>query len=262
MRVQDIMSQSYPALYMDELATKARAILRETGVRLIPVIDEEKRLVGIVTRSDLMMITSSVSPISVRGIMSQPRFTATLDMDVMFALKRMLYLDQWCVPVVKSSQNSTYEGVFALENFIEAALKRNFSGLSKRISEIMSTDLTTCSPNDEVDNVWRLMQEKSFAGLPVVKKGKLVGIITQKDLLESGAAFPAFEAKRGRFKAPPKVSSVMRTTIISLKPSDTIKRAAELMIDKNIGRIPIIDGGKLVGIVDREDIVRALLYGG
>jgi len=45
----------------------------------------------------------------------------------------------------------------------------------------MSSDVVACSPEDEVDNVWRLMQKKSFSGLPVVKKDKLVGIITAMD---------------------------------------------------------------------------------
>ena len=69
-----------------------------------------------------------------------------------------------------------------------------------------------------------------------------------------------FEAKKGRFKAPSKISSVMRTSVISLKLTSSVKEAAELMLEKNIGRVPIIDGkSKLIGVVDREDIVKALL---
>lgn len=104
------------------------------------------------------------------------------------------------------------------------------------------------------------MQERSFAGLPVVKKGKLVGMVTQKDLLDSGAILPAFEARRGRFRAPSKISSVMKTPVISLKPTSTVREVAELMLGKNFGRVPIVDEkGRLTGMVDREDVVRALL---
>jgi CBS domain-containing protein len=139
-------------------------------------------------------------------------------------------------------------------------LKRDITKLSKVLSEIMSTELVTCSPEDEVDNVWRLMQNRSFAGLPVVNGGRVVGMVTQKDLLESGVIFPTFEAKKGRFKTPPKISSVMKTLVISLPPTATIKEAAKLMIEKNIGRVPVVDGkGKIIGIVDREDVVKALL---
>jgi len=254
------MDRNYPSIYGDELATKARAVLRNRGSRVLPVVDNHKRLVGVLSRGNVMAITSSVSPIRVKGIMSTAKFVVTVDMDVSRAVREMIRLDEWYVPVVKSSQDYTYAGTFSLESFIDAYLKRDAAVLSKPLSEVMSTKLVTVSPDDEVDGVWRLMQERSFAGLPVVKKDRLVGIVTQKDLLESGVILPAFEAGKGRFKAPPKISSVMKTSVISLKPTDTIRKAAEFMLEKNIGRVPIVDEkGKLVGVVDREDIAKALL---
>lgn len=260
MLVQEVMDQSYPLLYADELATKARAILRRRGLRILPIVDDHKHLVGMISRGDVMAITSSVSPIRVKGIMSTPRFVATIDMDALHAGREMIRLDEWSIPVVKSSQDYTYMGVLGLENFIDVFLKKGGAKLSKTLSEVMSTELVTCSPEDEVDNIWRLMQERSFAGLPVVKRGKVVGIVTQKNLLDSGAISPVFEAKKGRFKASSKISSVMKTLIFSLRPTATIKEAAELMLKKNIGRVPVVDEeDRIIGIVDREDVVKALL---
>ncbi len=260
MRVQNLMNRKYPALYADELATKARAILRSRELRVLVVVDKHKHFIGMISRSDIMAITSSVSPIRVKGIMSMPKFIAAEEMDVIQVAREMVRLDEWYAPVVKSSQDYTYLGMLGLENLIDLFLKKGFAKLAKPLSEIMSMEPVTCSPDDDVDNVWRLMQERSFAGLPVVKKGKLVGIVTQKNLLDSGVVFPMFEAKKGRFKAPSKISSVMRTSVISLKPASLVKEAARLMLEKNIGRVPIIDGkGKLIGVVDREDIVKALL---
>lgn len=253
------MDRSYPQLYEDELATKARATLRSRGLRILPVVDDNKRLVGMISRGDVMAITSSVSPIRVKGVMSTPKFVATVDMDAFHVGREMIRLNEWYVPVVKSSQDYAYMGVLGLESLIEAFLKRNVAKLSRVVSEFMSTELVTCSPEDEVDNVWRLMQERSFAGLPVVNRGRVVGMVTQKNLLDSGVIFPAFEAKRGRFKAPSKISSVMKTPVVSLPPTATIKEAAELMLKKNIGRVPIVDKEeKIIGIIDREDIVKAL----
>jgi len=260
LRVQDLMDPSHPFLYAGELATKARAVLRSQGSRTLPVLDERKRLIGMISRGDVMAITSSISPIRVEGIMSTPRFVATLDMDVFHAAREMIRLDEWYIPVVKSSQDYTYMGVLGLENFIGMFLERDIPKLTRPLTEIMSTEVVTCSPEDEVDNIWRLMQERSFAGLPVVRRGKIIGMITQKNLLDSGVILPAFEAKKGRFKAPPKISSVMKVPVVSLRPTAELREAAELVLEKNIGRVPIVDGkGKLMGIVDREDIVRALL---
>ncbi len=260
MRVKDIMNRRHPSVYADELATKVRAILRSRGLRVMPVVDERKRLIGMVSRGDLMAITSSVSPIRAKGIMSTPMMVATAEMEALHAAREMIRLDQGYSPVVKSSQGYSYLGVLGLENFMMALLKSESAKLSKPLSEIMSTELVTCSPDDEVDNVWRLMRNRSFAGLPVVNRGKLVGMLTQKDLLDSGTVFPAFESKKGRFKASSKIASVMRTPVITLKRSSAVREAAELMLEKNIGRIPIVDEkNKLVGMVDREDVVKVML---
>jgi CBS domain-containing protein len=93
-----------------------------------------------------------------------------------------------------------------------------------------------------------------------VTKGKVVGIMTQHNLLESGTMLPKFEAKKGRFKSRSTINNIMKTLIFSLKPDNTVEDAAKLMLRKNIGRVPITDNkGQLLGIVDREDILKALI---
>lgn len=260
MRVKEIMDKRHPFIYDDELATKARATIRDFALRILPVVDENKKLLGTVSRGNVMAISSSVSPIRVKGIMTTPKHVATVEDDATSTVKKMVRLDEWYAPVVNSAQNKTYRGVLGLESFIQASSKANPNKLSKPIREVMSKDVVVCSPDDEVDNVWRSMQSQSFAGLPVVKKDKLVGIITQKDLLESGAELPTFESKKGRFRSSSKISSIMKTTVITVKTSAEIREAAEIMVSKNIGRIPVKDDkGRLVGIVDREDVARLLV---
>jgi CBS domain-containing protein len=254
------MAANYPFIYADELATKARAILRERRLRALPVLDANKRVVGMISRSDVMAISSSVSAIRVNGIMSAIPWVATPDIEVIEALREMLRVDQWYVPVARSSQDPTYVGVFALEHFILKALEREVARLNLPISKFMATRLVTCSTDDETDNVWKKMKKRSLAACPVTNRGALVGIVAQQDMLESGAMFPTFEDQKGRFKSPTKISAVMKTPAVSLKPTDTLKDAALLMLERNIGRLPIVDDrDKLVGIVDREDIVRALI---
>jgi len=258
--VKDLVDKKHPFLYVDDLATKARAILRTQGLRVIPVIDHQKRLAGTVSRTNVMAITSSISPLKVKGIMADPRFVASIDMTALDALREMIRSDELSVPVTKSSQDLSYIGMLNLSIFIRNFLKQGSSKLSYPLSKLMSTQLVTCNPEDEVDNVWRFMQEKSLAGCPVVKNKKLVGIVTQMDMLNSAASFPAFESKKGRFKAPSKISSVMKTSVVSLKSTNTVRDAAEVMLEKDIGRIPIVDDkNNLIGIVDREDIAKLLL---
>ncbi|MEM2609228.1 MAG: CBS domain-containing protein [Candidatus Bathyarchaeia archaeon] len=102
----------------------------------------------------------------------------------------------------------------------------------------MSTKFFTCTPEDEVDNVWRLMQEKALAGIPVAAKDKLVGIVTQKDLLESGALLPTFESDKGRHRSPTKVSAIMKINVIAVQPSIRAIRVAKVMVSKDISDAP------------------------
>ncbi|MEM3153718.1 MAG: CBS domain-containing protein, partial [Candidatus Bathyarchaeia archaeon] len=241
-------------------ATKARALIRDFSLRILPVTNRERKLLGVVSRGVVMTISSSVSPIKVKGIMTNPKHVATIDDDAFQTIKAMLRVDEWCTPVVNNKTDNLLKGVLGLENFIENIIKTSPEKLAKPVSEIMSTNLLTCSPEDEIDNVWRLMQDKSLAGLPVTVKNKLVGIITQKDLLESGALMPTFESHKGRFKASTKISTVMKTNVIAVQPSVKAIRVAKVMVSKDIGRVPVVDEeGRLIGIVDREDIARLII---
>ena len=261
LRVQDIMDRNHPSLYPDELVTKARAVLRNFRLRILPVVDDDKRILGVLSRNDIMTISSSVSTVRVKGIMTAAKFIATLDMDAAEAAREMLRADEWYVPVAKSQHDNYYAGVLGLENVIKLFYDKKTPKLKMLLSDVMSTeDLLVCSPNDEVDNVWHKMKERSFAGCPVVAKSKIVGILTLQNLLESGTTLPKLEAKKGRFKSHSTINSVMRTLVFSLRPDNTVEDAAKLMIEKNIGRVPITDNkGQLVGILDREDILKVLI---
>ncbi|MEM3622318.1 MAG: CBS domain-containing protein [Candidatus Bathyarchaeia archaeon] len=260
LRVKEIMNEKHPSIYEDELATKARAIIRDFSLRILPVIDKTKRLIGIVSRGDIMTISSSVSPIRVKGIMRNPKHTATIEDDATSTVKEMIRLDEWNIPVINSTQDRNFKGVFGLENFIEAIIKTSPEKLASTVEEVMSKNVVACSPEDDVDNIWRLMQTKSLGGVPVVKDNRLVGIVTQKDLIQSGALLPTFESKKGRFRGSSKISSIMNTQVIAVEPSIRAIRVAKIMVSKDIGRVPVVDkDSRLIGIVDREDIAKIIV---
>ncbi len=260
LRVKEITNERHPFIYEDELATKARALIRDLGLRVLPVIDDDKKVLGIVSRGNVMAISSSISPIRVKGIMTNPKHIAAVDDEAFSTVREMIRIDEWYAPVVNSLQDKTYRGMLGLENFIEFSIKTSPEKLVKPVSEIMSKNVVACSPENEVDNIWRLMQTKSFAGLPVVKRDKLVGIITQKDFLDGGAIKPTFESSKGRFRSSSKISSIMKTQVIAVQQSTKAIRVAKIMVFNNIGRVPVKDEeGRLIGIVDREDIVRLLI---
>lgn len=257
LRVKEIMDGKYPSIYADDLATKARALIRNLDLRLLPVTDLNKNLVGKVSRRDIMAISSSVSPIKVKGLMSPAKHVATVEDEAANTFRAMLKVDVWYAPVVTSAEDKTYRGVLGLDCFIEELVKTNPDRLLKDVSEIMTKKVVTCSPDDEVDDIWRMMRETRFAGLPVVKNGKPVGIVTMKDLLESGATLPAFESGKGRFRDSPRISAIMKTNLVAVEPTTKVVQVARVMVSKDIGRVLVVEkNGKLAGIVDREDVAR------
>lgn len=153
MRVQDVMSANHPSIYIDELATKARATLREFKLRILPVVDEHKQLSGVVSRNDVMTISSSVSPVRVRGIMSNVRLAATMNLDAIEAAREMMRLDEAYMPVSKSSTDKSYVGVLGLEHIIRELYQNKAAKLKTPLSEIMTTKqiMARASPHDEAD---------------------------------------------------------------------------------------------------------------
>lgn len=259
MRVREIMDEKHPYIYEDDLATKARALIRDYSLRVLPVVDKNKKLLGVVTRRNILAISSSVSALRAKGLMTQPKKIATTEEDAYTAVKDLLKVSKWYAPVIDSEQAKTYKGVLGLGDFIEAIIKTSPEKLATPVSEIMSKNVVTCSPDDGVDAIWRLMQDKTLAGLPVVRNDKLMGMVTQKDLLEGGVVLPAFEARKGRHRSSPKVSAVMKTGVVAVKPDTKAIRVAKVMISRDIGRVPVTDeDGRLIGMVDRRDVAKLL----
>ena len=115
-------------------------------------------------------------------------------------------------------------------------------------------------PRDSIHHARQIMEEHRINQLPVVQDGRLVGIVTDRDLRD---AFPSVLADPTRKAGPDPhhvmVESVMTANVLTLGPGDDIVTAAELMRRERIGAIPIVDGGRLVGIVTRSDLLGALV---
>ena len=261
MRVKSILTTRYPVLRRDHLITHARSLMRDLSLRMLPVV-EEGRVVGIVSRESALIVTSTRSNVLVRDVMEAPRVVFETDEDLWTALRVMLELDEWYVPVVSSGTNK-YEGVLEIDSFIRAMVAE-FSDSRELgpLGDYMTTEVEYVTPEDPITKLWRRMIKTKYAGFPVVRGDRdtrVVGVITQHDLLKKGYTRIELESESGpRF--PIKVREAMTTPAITLRGEDDIYSAAELMAGNNIGRIPVVDArGSLVGIIDRSDVCRAYM---
>ncbi len=118
----------------------------------------------------------------------------------------------------------------------------------KTIGEIMSTPVKTITMDTRLRDAHKIMSRFGYTGLPVVEQGKLVGIISRRDIDRS--------IGHGFANAPVKV--YMSSKIITSTEDTSIDDLKQIIVENEIGRIPILRGDKLVGIVTRSDILRFL----
>jgi CBS domain-containing protein len=109
------------------------------------------------------------------------------------------------------------------------------------VSDIMTTHVITVDDNTRIEDAARLLARHRISGLPVVNgSGTLIGVVTEYDLLaKSGAS----------------VADIMSRSVISVTPETNAEDVAHLLADRRVRRVPVLDSGRLVGIVSRSDLV-------
>ena len=117
----------------------------------------------------------------------------------------------------------------------------------RRCREIMTASVRTASREMSLREVAAMMRDGDCGAMPVVEGGKLVGIITDRDIVVRAIA----EGKDSQTK----IGNVMTTEIYSVKPDDFVFEAIRLMGDKQVRRIPVItETGELAGIIAMADV--------
>ncbi len=122
------------------------------------------------------------------------------------------------------------------------------------VRDIMRSPAVSVSADTTLENAYRTMREKGIRHLPVLEEGKLVGVITDRDLrLATSVLAPSPFAPGSR------VSGVMCSRPLTADPSDPVEDAARIMREKKIGCLPVLDDGRLIGIVTGLDLLDALI---
>ena len=119
-----------------------------------------------------------------------------------------------------------------------------------RVSEIMSQEMVTITPDKRVGQALQLMQKHQIRHLPVVEGGRMVGWLTSRDLREVLLASMLEKIT---------VVDVMVRAPISVSPDTGVEEAARLVKEHKIGGMPVLDGDRLVGVVTMLDVIGAFL---
>jgi len=116
------------------------------------------------------------------------------------------------------------------------------------IANCMTRNPVTVTPEDNLAQAKALMDSGKFRRLPVMEKGKLVAMLTERDLRTHWG-----------YLAATKVDAAMSSNVITITTRTTAEDAARLLIQHKIGGLPVLDNGELVGIVSTTDILKAFL---
>jgi acetoin utilization protein AcuB len=126
------------------------------------------------------------------------------------------------------------------------------------VADIMTRSVVTLYEEDDLENVSEAMEKFRFAHVPVVDDGKLVGLITLRDLAAvfSSRLDPTGPVRDDALRKNVFVRDIMTTNVRTVKPDTPILDAARLMRDARLGCLPVVGGaGELVGIVTATDML-------
>lgn len=127
------------------------------------------------------------------------------------------------------------------------------------VRHFMTSDLFTLSPEQTCHEALAEFKRRRIRRAPVIENGRLVGIVSERDLLRvlpgtcGQASTPAGEAGM----AVP-IRDVMISDMATLGPNDHLAKAADLMLKRRIGGVPVVQDGKLKGIITESDVFKAL----
>ena len=134
------------------------------------------------------------------------------------------------------------------------------NGKPDAVRKIMMGSPVTLAPDDTLDLANDVISLGRIRHIPVLENGKLVGLLTERDLIGAAAnrIFGLKQKTRSALLKGERVKNVMKKRVVTVTPDTPIKDAARLMADKKIGCVPVISKGTLVGLVTTTNILRYL----
>ena len=249
-------------------------IMVKEGFRRIPIVDPgTKRLRGIVTASDIVNYLGGGEKFQiiqrehagnffkainepVRHIMTPEVFSVYTSAKISDTIDMMVKHKVGGLPVV-DEENRVW--AIITERDIVTIFGRMISGA--KVSDLMSKKVVTATPKTSILKAEKKMIKNGFRRLPIVSEGKLVGIVTVMDILRffgSGKVFQHLQSGT--------IDQVLQTPVIETAVKDVVTvdrnvdvgEAAQLMWEKSIGALPVLENEKLIGIITERDFFKLI----
>ena len=237
-----------PVLNYNDQITKARQILRDNRFREVYVVDQKENLLGYIDITDGLRVTATKSNVTVEGFVKEaPAVHGGDSVETVAKAMKEYHTDS---AAVVNSQPHIIGGVLLSDLFPVIISRNELHGL---VSDRMSRQVVSAEPEDLIQKVYAMILESGFTTFPVTRKKKLVGIISRRDLISTHRAHSAI----AQHNSTP-VGDVMMKDVVTIAPDEPISAAAELIVAHDVSMLPVVDGERLVGVVNRHDVIRAL----
>jgi acetoin utilization protein AcuB len=130
-----------------------------------------------------------------------------------------------------------------------------------RVRDCMSIDPATVAPNDSLQMVIELLRRRDIRSVPVVDNGRLVGIVTDRDIRQVAPAYPLFrdEDEIRRYNENLTVTAAMTADPMTIAPDAPLVEAAKVLETYRISSLPVVDGQSVVGMVSVMDLLRVFV---
>jgi CBS domain-containing protein len=124
----------------------------------------------------------------------------------------------------------------------------------KKVKELMTKDVVTINKEKTIVEAAKIIGDKGVGSLVITDNGNIVGVLTERDIITKCVA-------KGCEPSKTKVSEIMSSPVVAIDPEADIIDAAKLMVSKMIRRLPVLEGGKLVGVITTYDLVKNVSKG-
>ncbi len=258
-----ILIKEFPTVTQNERVSKAIEKMKEYKIYTIPVVDSKGRLIGILTYKDLL--ERRVSPrAKVKAVMSGPH-KITEDADIVDIAKRFYLVRVKTLPVVDSENHVV--ALVSRELFARYLVENDYVP-NVKVIELASCPAVTAEVNDPVAKVKWEMLRRGISRVPVLDGGKLVGIVTMRDIVEKlyyasiaeRATVGEFAGTEDEILAAP-VKAIMTYPVITAEEYERVSRVLERLIERGISGLPVMSEGKVVGVFSGLDVIRRYLQG-
>ena len=262
MQIKNLMSEDLITVDKDQNLSDALKLLRNHNVSRLPVTNN-KELVGIISERDIANKLGSskyenmpASRLHISSVMVKDVFTVPQTMQLEEVAKLMLENGIGSVPVMNDDDKMV--GIVSKADFVTLASGIAFDKIT--VKEIMSKELITVSSTDRLFHARRQMLEAHVGRLPVVDDGKLVGMITSKDLMR---AFIDFRKKVPEKYQKSQIKEVLVEDIMSKNPTVVTKdmsitEVSDIIMETGFNGLPVVEDDEVVGIITQTDILKLI----